>query len=509
MSVSLSLLPSPGKIEDRPYHPASDAAHQTARALLSGVVDSDPECIRAVAELPDAVWPDEQSGAVAEAVRSLVDRKEPVEPCALYTELQALGLADVAGASYLSEVRETPPTINPERCADTLRAEYRRRDWADTSERMRNGSPEEGAEAFARFEARHALVDGDLDADILGASAPPAPVFSNGPTPEILGLVLGESGISKSYLSLGLAVSVSTGRAVFPAFTPRERGSVLYYSYEDSPGILRFRLGAISDACKIPWGEIEAALRDKRLVFRCEPSALFEAGKIGVEATAEFQALRRRMREERPTLVIVDPLANAAILRDENSNAEMASVAGALARLAKKTEASILLVHHSSKGRAGEATQHSARGGSALACASRWIVHLTRRDAENYPDVVMASVVKNSHYRSPDALTFERVDGGALVQVDATRKPETLIPSIVEWLTENPSAKPTRYSISRRQGVGKDLSDEIGRLHKWPTASDVDKAIGLAIQQGEIREEIERVNGKDRRTIVPAQDVPF
>ncbi len=306
-----------------------------------------------------------------------------------------------------------------------------------------------------------------------------------------------------------LAVSVSTGRAVFPAFTPRERGSVLVYSYEDSFAILRFRLQAISEACKIPWGEIEAALRDKRLVFRREPSALFVAGERGVEATAEFRTLKRRMRAEKPSLVIIDPLANAAVLKDENSNSEMAAVAGALARLASETETAILLVHHSSKGRAGEATQHSARGASSLACASRWIVHLTRRDAENYPDVVTVSVVKNSNHPSTDALTFERVHGGALAQVESTRDHKALIPSIVEWLTENPSTKPTRYSISRRQGVGKDLSDAIGRLHKWPTASDVDKAIGLAIQQGEIREEIERVNGKDRQTIVPAKDVPF
>ena len=92
----------------------------------------------------------------------------------------------------------------------------------------------------------------------------------------------------------------------------------------------------------------------------------------------------------------------AAAITDENSNAQVGVVAAELATLARKTGVALLLVHHTGKASAGApGSQHAARGASALACRSRWIMQLSPRGSEDdtgSQPLIEARIVKDSYH---------------------------------------------------------------------------------------------------------------
>jgi len=151
----------------------------------------------------------------------------------------------------------------------------------------------------------------------------------------------------------------------------------------------------------------------------------FEADRYGrVTHTRLFSELEAILRQARPVLLVIDPLSAAAAIADENSNAQVGIVAAELATLARKLDIVLLLVHHTGKAAAGApGSQHAARGASALACRSRWIMQLSPRGSEQDGQPLLETrIVKDSYHVPHQPVVLERCHGGALRTVES-RKP--------------------------------------------------------------------------------------
>ncbi|CVG15145.1 Regulatory protein repA [Serratia marcescens] len=137
-------------------------------------------------------------------------------------------------------------------------------------------------------------------------------------------------------------------------------------------------------------------------------------------------------------LIVLDTLSRIHTL-DENSNGEMAQLVAKLEEIATITNASVLYLHHVSKGSArdGQADQQQAvRGASALVDNPRWcgfVAKMTDKEAQNHTDrvydrkpigedrrkfFVRFGVSKQNYAEVEDDRWYQRHDGGVLLPVE-------------------------------------------------------------------------------------------
>ncbi len=147
-------------------------------------------------------------------------------------------------------------------------------------------------------------------------------------------------------------------------------------------------------------------------------------------------------------LIVLDTLSRIHTL-DENSNGDMARLVAMLEEIATITKASVLYLHHVSKGSArdGQADQQQAvRGASALVDNPRWcgfVAKMTEKEALNHTDrvydrqpigenrrkfFVRFGVSKQNYAEIDDDRWYQRHDGGVLLPVElaAVTKERTL-----------------------------------------------------------------------------------
>ncbi len=137
-------------------------------------------------------------------------------------------------------------------------------------------------------------------------------------------------------------------------------------------------------------------------------------------------------------LIVLDTLSRIHSL-DENSNGDMARLVAMLEEIATITKASVLYLHHVSKGSArdGQADQQqAARGASALIDNARWcgfVAKMTEEQAKSLSDraydrqpigndrrgfFVRFGVSKQNYDATPLDQWYKRHDGGVLVPVE-------------------------------------------------------------------------------------------
>lgn len=180
-----------------------------------------------------------------------------------------------------------------------------------------------------------------------------------------VGIVGGEPKCCKSFLALGMAVSVAAGVPCLGRFPVASRGPVLLYAAEDAPHIVRARLGGICTSAQVPLDSLDVHVIVDPVV------------RLDVAAD------RARLREEacrlRPRLVVLDPFVRLHRI-DENAAAEVAPLLAYLRELQRELGCAVVLVHHARKGghaRAGQAL----RGSSELHAWGDSNLYL-RRDGE-------------------------------------------------------------------------------------------------------------------------------
>jgi RecA-family ATPase len=188
------------------------------------------------------------------------------------------------------------------------------------------------------------------------------------------------SGVGKTQFTVQLALSAATGRNIAglkPA--TRRPQTVAYWNNEDEADELRRRMLATA----IHFGIDQAKLTDHIRFASGVSRKLIIAGKDKsgvVRATKHADKLITLLRDMRADMLVLDPLVEFHSC-DENSNVEMAAVAGVLRQIAVEADVAVLMLHHdrkpdsaSSQGFAG--SQHAMRGASSLQGVTRAILTL-------------------------------------------------------------------------------------------------------------------------------------
>jgi hypothetical protein len=164
-------------------------------------------------------------------------------------------------------------------------------------------------------------------------------------TDQAVGILGGEPKCCKSFLALDVAVSVASGAACLRQFPVRRSGPVLLFPAEDSLAVVRQRLEGIAAAAQVPFGSL--------------PVQVITAPSLRLDTEPDRQRLSRTVQEQRPVLLILDPLIRLHRV-DENDATQIATLLSYLRQLQRQFQLAVLLVHHARK------DSHSSRPGQAL-----------------------------------------------------------------------------------------------------------------------------------------------
>lgn len=249
-----------------------------------------------------------------------------------------------------------------------------------------------------------------------------------------VGALLAPGATGKSFWALqaAMAVGCNVPGGDLLQLTPRHTGRVVYLAGEDPVPALIRRVHAIGQ--------------------HLAPAA---RGAIAENLTLEpvmggllnVMTDRHRMRLidfcAGARLIVLDTLSRIHTL-DENSNSDMAQLVSVLEHVAKETGASVLYLHHVSKGstRDGQTDQQqAARGASALVDNARWagyVVRMNEGESAKLSDCAydhrpignerreffVRFGVSKQNYDSPQTERwYERQDSGVLVPAELLNIP--------------------------------------------------------------------------------------
>ncbi|MCL6484586.1 MAG: AAA family ATPase [Janthinobacterium lividum] len=244
-----------------------------------------------------------------------------------------------------------------------------------------------------------------------------------------VGALVAPGATGKSFFALEAAMSIacSVAGGDLVGLTPKHTGRVVYLAGEDPPPALIKRVHSIGQHLKQP--AREAIAKNLHL----EPI-------MGKRMNIMDDAHLRRVIEycQGTRLVILDTLSRIHQL-DENSNGDMALLVSVLEHVADKTGASVLYLHHVSKGSARDGQidqQQAARGASALIDNARWcgyVAKMSEDEAKRLSDrtgdhqpisndrrgfFVRFGVSKQNYDATPLDRWYQRHEGGVLLPAD-------------------------------------------------------------------------------------------
>ena len=205
----------------------------------------------------------------------------------------------------------------------------------------------------------------------------------------VLGMVFGDPGAGKSFVTLDIAVCIATGSAWQDQSV--EQGTVAYIAGEGFGGIKR-RLQAWSLYRQISLDNAPLYVSQRSVNF-CDPSGVNELH-------GELDGL-----PDRPTLIVIDTLARATPGMDENSAKEVSAFIAACDRLREKYAATVLVVHHS-----GHSDKGRAKGSIAIKGAVDFEASVTRSSHDKSVVVVKSTKMKDGEPFEDIHLSFVQVE---------------------------------------------------------------------------------------------------
>ncbi|MFB7422585.1 AAA family ATPase [Streptomyces hydrogenans] len=261
-------------------------------------------------------------------------------------------------------------------------------------------------------------------ADQLMAAEFPEPKWAvPGILAEGVSLLAGPPKVGKSWLSLGLALSVAAGGHAFDS-VPVQGGPVLYLALEDTPRRLQTRMGKLLGGQKAPAG--------LTLVTECPP---FPQG--GVEAIAGWLD-----RNPDARMVVIDVFAKMrgqAPTGVSAYDADYVSV-GYAKRLADHYGIAVVLVHHVRKAGSDDfLTEVSGTNGIAGAADATLVLKRARGKADGILHVTGRDVDEAEY-----ALQFQAASG-AWQMLDGPASDHTVgdtRAAILRYVRANPGVKP-------------------------------------------------------------------
>lgn len=165
-----------------------------------------------------------------------------------------------------------------------------------------------------------------------------------------VGIVGGQPKSWKSWLGLDLAVSVASATPCLGRYPVRAPGPTLVYLAEDALPDVRARL--------------ECICRSRALDLHALDLHVVAEPVLRLDQDHDRVRLREALARLRPRLIVLDPLVRLHRI-DENCSQEVSGFLGYLRELQRAHDASVLLVHHTSK-RSHARHGQSLRGSSDL-----------------------------------------------------------------------------------------------------------------------------------------------
>jgi RecA-family ATPase len=227
-------------------------------------------------------------------------------------------------------------------------------------------------------------------------------------------VLAGSGGSSKSYLMLGASVQYALGNdwGPFQLAEGHEPGRALLMYGEEDRDDVHDRVQALKHIFLLS-DEQAATVAQRLAVLPLRGKHIELAKQEGhngdVVITEQLQRLEARITQYDIKLVVMDPMAMLHGL-DENDNRAISAFISGLDAVCLRTNCSIVLVHHFSKGgpmKAREVNESNVRGASALVAHARTVVvmHRLREDEaqewgvpeEDHARWVMWSIAKNNY----------------------------------------------------------------------------------------------------------------
>ncbi|APH56976.1 Replication protein A [Granulibacter bethesdensis] len=190
-----------------------------------------------------------------------------------------------------------------------------------------------------------------------------------------VGALVAPGATGKSFWALEAAMSIacSVAGGDLVGLAPAHTGRVVYLAGEDPPPALVCRVHAIGQHLNQQAREAVAENLILEPIMGKRPNVMDDRHLARI---IEFCAGAR--------LIVLDTLSRIHTL-DENSNGDMARLVATLEHVAANTGASVLYLHHVSKGSAREGQtdqQQAARGASALIDNARWCGFVARMNED-------------------------------------------------------------------------------------------------------------------------------
>ncbi|WP_428487216.1 AAA family ATPase [Rhodopila sp.] len=156
-------------------------------------------------------------------------------------------------------------------------------------------------------------------------------------------------GGGKGAISVVMMLATITGRPLLGERIWRT-GPVAIVSYEDDETEWHRRIAA---ACIHYQLDYDAVLRSVHFIHNPSGRVSFAASVDGFVTYPDGAAIIEQLKAIGAAMMLIDPFNHAHNLDDGNNNAMIAKVAGEMSRIARESDAAVLVLHHLRKGSAG------------------------------------------------------------------------------------------------------------------------------------------------------------
>ena len=180
----------------------------------------------------------------------------------------------------------------------------------------------------------------------------------------------GDPGLGKSHVTLAIAAALSNGE-LLPAQSLATKGSTLLVSCEDSLG---------------------CSVKPRLIKMSANCDYIFAYPEIFTLDTEGQLKLRKTIEQERPDLIIIDPIfAYMGAGVDTNSANKVRAVLAPLAKLAEEFQCAIVCVRHLAKGTTGQSLMHRGMGSIDFSAAARSTLTVVQHPENEHARVIVHS----------------------------------------------------------------------------------------------------------------------
>lgn len=334
----------------------------------------------------------------------------------------------------------------------------------------------------SRYEVNHSLGTSDdyipgkfgyKLGEFLRDEFPPLDWVIHGLNNGELGQVVATPNIGKTTLALNLSMSMALGMPFMPLYEGGIPRRVMYLDFENRKAFLQKDIRVMIQN----FDEDDRELIEENLFIAVDQEIY--GVEMNLSNPDHLDILMREAHKFRPDLIIIDTMAAAFSLTNENDNSEAErSVIKPLKHVARETGAAILIVHHKGKkSETGDSNEvYAGRGASAFAAAFRLVLTLkpltdgSGKQIENHVTLKAAKVKGKPFEDTVFALDFARrwFDAADITLPDETSSQESI------WSLVTRPMKLSEVKDAVRE-AGLDISD-----------STVSRALRLGLQTGRL-----------------------